>query len=405
MIAVKYSGNYIAGALLYNNKKEKNSEASVLATNIFFNTDAESLAYRFQRWNSKNPNVKVNCLHYIISLDKSDKVDNHQFKNLSQEFMNEIGFANQPYIVYLHNDRKHSHVHIVTTPIDKNGNRITDSNDYYTMMKASRKLEKSYGLVSAVHKKSRGFKEKFAEAMEKSVERPQPITDLKELEVRNDITTVMDYVLKNELFSNEDEYLKRLEDFNIGTKRIGERERFGFSHYIQDENGKQITKAIKNSRFKPTLHLNKFKRVYEKKNNAIHTHKKELARLAKHILKKYDKISPQTYLTEMSAYGIKVQYNYAEGKINGIGYFDESKHYKFKGSDFGFGAKELNLLFQEKDILVPILSKDAINEDKPDWKEEMTVDRNIDSFIYSTDNHKKVKDLEEKKKKRKKPRL
>src|SRR5205085_2574680 len=65
-----------------------------------------------------------------------------------------IGFKEQPYLVYQHNDAGHPHVHIVTTNIKEDGKRIDTFNIGRNQSEKARKdLEIKYGLIKAGNKK------------------------------------------------------------------------------------------------------------------------------------------------------------------------------------------------------------------------------------------------------------
>ena len=65
---------------------------------------------------------------------------------LAQEYMREMKITDTQYIIVLHQDRKHPHVHIVFNRIDNNGKTISDSNDMYRNELACKKLEEKPGL-------------------------------------------------------------------------------------------------------------------------------------------------------------------------------------------------------------------------------------------------------------------
>ena len=68
---------------------------------------------------------------------------------LAQEYMREMKITDTQYIIVLHQDRKHPHVHIVFNRIDNNGKTISDSNDMYRNELACKKLKEKHGLYFA----------------------------------------------------------------------------------------------------------------------------------------------------------------------------------------------------------------------------------------------------------------
>lgn len=64
--------------------------------------------------------------------------------------MEQIGFSQQNFLVYRHEDSGHSHVHIITTNIQRTGERIDIHGIGYRLCEPARKaLEEKYGLISA----------------------------------------------------------------------------------------------------------------------------------------------------------------------------------------------------------------------------------------------------------------
>jgi hypothetical protein len=69
--------------------------------------------------------------------------------------MQKIGFGNQPYLVYQHNDAGHPHIHIVTTSIQEDGKRIDTFNIGRNQSEKARKeIEIKFHLTRAENKQA-----------------------------------------------------------------------------------------------------------------------------------------------------------------------------------------------------------------------------------------------------------
>lgn len=66
-----------------------------------------------------------------------------------------MGYANQPFIVYKHEDIDRHHLHIVTLAVDERGKKINDGNNFYTSTRILKELEQKYGLIPAQVRKER----------------------------------------------------------------------------------------------------------------------------------------------------------------------------------------------------------------------------------------------------------
>ncbi|MGB4447529.1 MAG: relaxase/mobilization nuclease domain-containing protein [Cloacibacterium sp.] len=96
---------------------------------------------------SKNEKVKKPQFHAVIS-SKFQEHSKEELTKVAEDFMIEMGYDRQPYIVVYHKDTDNNHVHLVSTRVSKQtGNKINDS---YEKLKAQRALsntmEKLYGL-------------------------------------------------------------------------------------------------------------------------------------------------------------------------------------------------------------------------------------------------------------------
>ena len=71
-----------------------------------------------------------------------------ELTKIADDFMDELGYGKQPFIVAFHNDTENNHIHIVTTRVDKQtGKKINDSYEKLKAQKAlANTLEKLYGI-------------------------------------------------------------------------------------------------------------------------------------------------------------------------------------------------------------------------------------------------------------------
>ena len=135
----------------YNDKKvEKGKGVLMLMKNFpsFINENSSQEEVRnYLKSISINEKVKKPQFHAVIST-KFQEHSKEELTKVAEDFMKEMGYGKQPYIVVYHKDTDNNHVHLVSTRVSKQtGKKINDS---YEKLKAQRALsntmEKLYGL-------------------------------------------------------------------------------------------------------------------------------------------------------------------------------------------------------------------------------------------------------------------
>ncbi|WP_317129514.1 relaxase/mobilization nuclease domain-containing protein [Chryseobacterium candidae] len=135
----------------YNDKKiEKGSGELMLMKNFpsFINEDSNQQEVReYLKSVSNNERVKKPQFHAVIST-KFREHTKEELTSIAENFMDELGYGKQPFIVVFHNDTENNHTHIVSTRVSKQtGKKINDSYEKLKAQQAlSRTMEKLYGL-------------------------------------------------------------------------------------------------------------------------------------------------------------------------------------------------------------------------------------------------------------------
>lgn len=154
MVARINTGKSISKALNYNEQKVANGKAECIIASGFIK-DVNRLNFydklhHFERLISLNERTTINTLHVSLNFDSSDKINTEKLKAIAREYMQRIGFGNQPYVVYRRDDASHPHIHIVTTNIQSGGIRISLHNlGKNQSEKARKEIEIEFGLVKA----------------------------------------------------------------------------------------------------------------------------------------------------------------------------------------------------------------------------------------------------------------
>lgn len=179
MIPQITSGNSVTGCLKYNSQKNKSKaseDENLSQSNLIhfdnFDTgkvisdiDDNYINNFFNKWNLQNTGVKKNVFHCSLNFPVSDndKINNELLSEIATDFMKRMGYESVPFVVYRHYDKEHQHIHIVSSRIDSNGQRINDYKEQLNAIKIARQIEKDYGLTIVDAKQLKSIKKAYNE--------------------------------------------------------------------------------------------------------------------------------------------------------------------------------------------------------------------------------------------------
>lgn len=146
MIAKIISGNKPISMVLYNENKVIKGDAIRLSSQGFFIENAKVFTATFSEL-IKESDVGDTTRHISLSLPPGENCTPEQFSSIAKDYLSELGYGQQPYVVYLHQDRPHAHIHIVTVNIDAEGKKISDFYEKKRSQQITRKLEVRYNLT------------------------------------------------------------------------------------------------------------------------------------------------------------------------------------------------------------------------------------------------------------------
>lgn len=144
----------IQKALNYNEAKVRAGVGDLLLASGF-GCDIADLTFheklrRFELLNQRNEWVQKNTLHISLNFPPGEDLPPETLQRLAFDYMDRIGFGDQPFLVYQHHDAKHPHIHIVTTCIRPDGESIDLHNIGKELSEPAREaLEEEYGLTQA----------------------------------------------------------------------------------------------------------------------------------------------------------------------------------------------------------------------------------------------------------------
>ncbi|PIB31453.1 relaxase/mobilization nuclease domain-containing protein [Maribacter sp. 4G9] len=241
----------------------------------FQNTLSQSISEKFftdvLHFQGQRHSSASRYVHITLNLPHGEHLDDKTFNTLAQDYMHEMGYGEQPYVVVRHNDTIHEHVHIVSTTVKEDGQMINLSFDHRRNVATQRFLEKGYGLSPSPETKSY---------------RELPQYRLPEQQFSSDETNGTKFYLQDVLNStlqkhkvrSFDELALLVRPYHIVVSTItNENGRVGVAYGI--DNQKQYkTQFINGSTVHPKLSGPKLEAIFErnKKSKLLPMHKKRL---------------------------------------------------------------------------------------------------------------------------------
>ncbi|MFA9193380.1 conjugal transfer protein MobB [Flavobacterium sp. FBOR7N2.3] len=333
MIAKIGRGANIIGALSYNQLKVDKENGEVLTTHriretVNGNYTITQLYHSFEPYLIANKRTEKPVLHISLNPDPRDKVSDEDFKQIAKDYMEHMGYGDQPYVVFKHTDIERTHIHIVSTCVDCNGKKLADNYEKLRSMNACRALEQEYKLILATEKNRNPKEEIF-----------KPI-DYKTANVKSQIASVVRHLPKYYHYQSLGAYNALLSLFNITAEEVkGElhgQPKQGLVYFALNEQGEKASNPFKASRFGKQAGLDALQKHFEQSKEKMKVEP------AKEILKKTIEIAIHTtpneteFKKQLLEQGINTVFRKNDqGRIYGITFIDHESRSVWNGSQLG----------------------------------------------------------------------
>lgn len=326
----------LKNVLAYNFGKVKSGTASVILTSGLSvdergETDLLRALVDMENRLPSGIRTKKPVFHCSINPHPDDVLTSAQLQAIAKEYMERMGYENQPYIVFKHNDIAREHIHIVSLRVDSFGKKLPHAFEGRRSKKITDELELKYSLIPSGNRKNR--KEDVA------VKEIKP-ADISRANVREQIGGVVRAVLKRYAFQSLGEMNLLLSRYHISVEEVRKeykgKQYDGLVYAITDKDGNKLMSP---------LHANKIGRGtgfsavfshFEKSKALI----KEKAPLLRNAIMEVMKTAPdkERFLAEMNARGIDVVLRENEqGRIYGITFLSDTLGVIANGSRLGKG--------------------------------------------------------------------
>jgi hypothetical protein len=135
----------------YHELKARRGAAELIYAGNYFKDTADltrkDIMYPFLQRASLNEQARMRIVHLVLRFDPADRLTNDRMASVAREYLQKMGWENEPYVVYRHKDTIQPHLHIALPKIRKDGSRLlVTRDDYYRSRMEVRLLEGKYGL-------------------------------------------------------------------------------------------------------------------------------------------------------------------------------------------------------------------------------------------------------------------
>jgi len=336
MVAIIKTSASLRRPFHYNENKVEQGVAELLLTQNYPVEEATQSADIRLKYMLKltelNSRTSVNTVHISLNFAPGEDFKTKKLQEIAKEYMRGIGFDNQPYLVYKHNDAGHPHLHIVTTNIALDGKRIALHNIGKLKSEPTRKaIEKRFGLVPAEFQKKGLF-----------IAKPVSISRLNygKSETKHSIGNVLEYVLKSYRFASLPELNAVLKGYRIVADRGAEESRIfknrGLVFRVLDSSDNKIGVPIKASSFHFKATLNSIESKFESNKVERKKHINSIRSAIDLTVLKMPKSSLDEVIKSLEKQGIvTVKRENQEGRLYGITFVDHRTKCVFNGSSLG----------------------------------------------------------------------
>lgn len=244
MVAKISFGSSLYGALAYNAEKVEEQKAKVLDANkVYFDKSGTfNLHATYEDFLNYMPSHIVTqkpIVHISLNPHPDDKLSDKELTDIANEYLQKMGYGEQPFIIYKHEDIDRHHIHIVTLGIDENGKKLNVDNNFFRSKKITRELEKRYGLRPAERQK------------DGEVHRLKKVNPA-DGDIKKQLAAVLRPIAKKYHYLSFNEYRALLSLYNINVEEVKGEEKgkpyHGLIYHATDDNGVKTGVPIKSSR-------------------------------------------------------------------------------------------------------------------------------------------------------------
>ena len=333
MIAKISATENLGGALGYNFKKVEKGEASILlAAELYQDKEGTyTMAEVFADMQALIPEkcrTKKMVFHCSLNPHPDEKLSDERLTQIAKEYMEALGYGNQPYIVFKHNDIAREHIHIVSLRIDGEGKKINDKFEKRRSKQITDTLERKYDLIPS------------SKVADKAVEET-PKIDITRGNIKDQVASVVRTVLKHYCFCSLGELNAILSAYNLTVEEIRTEFRGkkynGLVYVLTDGKGNKVSTPINASDIGRgvgyTAILNRIQKSKQTVKPLIPTIRNKVLQTMRTSPKTEEELRQRL---EEQSLRVFIRKN-ESGRIYGITFIDDKEDVALNGSRLGKG--------------------------------------------------------------------
>ena len=223
--------------------------------------DIDACMDSFWPYLEANRRTTNTVFHASLNPSPEDRLTDEQLREIANEYMQKMGYGDQPYIVFKHKDIDRQHLHIVSLRVDEKGCKLPHDFEARRSAEITRDLEHKYNLHPAV----KGQEQRDTPDLRK--------VNYKTGNVKHQISSVVRSCLRNYKCSSYGEFRTLLELFNVSveerTGTIDERNYAGIVYGAMTDDGYGIGTPFKSSRIGRDVGYKALQKYYERSKSAL----------------------------------------------------------------------------------------------------------------------------------------
>lgn len=340
MVAKISYGKNLYGVLEYNLNKVEDKKGKILGVhNVLYSPSQpmHALLKSFETYLVSNQKTEKPILHVSLNPHPKDKLSDKQLKEIANRYMRDLGYGDQPYVIFKHSDIEREHIHIVTLRVDEEGKKIDDSFEHVRSKAITNKIEVEYKLHKADEQKQKNEESLKVVNYKKG--------DLKK-QIRNVISEISNYK-----FQTLKEYKAALQLYGVTFDEVNgvdlKGQPFhGIVYYAMDEKGNKVSNPLKASRLKVGDYETLMKRAERVKKDFKNHDKTRLTLIIRDAMQKTNRI--EKFKKILMKENVSVVFRINEtGRIYGATFVDHKEKIIANGSWLGkeFSANAFETLF------------------------------------------------------------